>query len=247
MVSGCVCGRVVVPSCPAGAWVASRSLPDRRVRRSVLRSVPDDTGCRVRCHSQTWGAGCAARHRHPCATRFRSGMAPRSKDLASVWLSQKSVGGAVDRHRVARRLRHVARTMLVEMNPEDRIVVRALPSRTALSSRLEQQLSAGLLRAHQPHGEAPMRNVVQRARRSPGSAARSGCRCGAHFPDPAVPPHDLPLRLPTCRFMPTCSQYAVDALTEYGLVRGIGLTLVRLAKCGPWHRGGWDPFPSAAH
>ncbi len=52
-----------------------------------------------------------------------------------------------------------------------------------------------------------------------------------------------PLRLPTCRFMPTCSQYAVDALTEYGFVRGTGLTLVRLAKCGPWHRGGWDPIP----
>ena len=52
-----------------------------------------------------------------------------------------------------------------------------------------------------------------------------------------------PLRLPTCRFMPTCSQYAVDALTEYGLVRGIGLTSVRLARCGPWHRGGWDPIP----
>ncbi len=62
----------------------------------------------------------------------------------------KSVGGAVDRHRVARRLRHVARTMLVEMNSEDRIVIRALPgSRTAMSSRLEQQLRAGLLRAHQ--------------------------------------------------------------------------------------------------
>ena len=52
-----------------------------------------------------------------------------------------------------------------------------------------------------------------------------------------------PLRLPTCRFSPTCSQYAVEALTEYGLVRGSWLTLVRLAKCGPWHRGGWDPIP----
>ncbi|SRX92853.1 putative hemolysin [Mycobacterium tuberculosis H37Rv] [Mycobacterium shimoidei] len=52
-----------------------------------------------------------------------------------------------------------------------------------------------------------------------------------------------PLRLPTCRFIPTCSQYAVDALTEYGLVRGCWLALVRLAKCGPWHRGGWDPIP----
>lgn len=52
-----------------------------------------------------------------------------------------------------------------------------------------------------------------------------------------------PLRPPTCRFVPTCSQYAVDALTEYGLVRGCWLALTRLAKCGPWHQGGWDPIP----
>lgn len=52
-----------------------------------------------------------------------------------------------------------------------------------------------------------------------------------------------PLRLPTCRFMPTCSQYAVEALSEFGLVRGGWLAIVRLVKCGPWHRGGWDPIP----
>lgn len=52
-----------------------------------------------------------------------------------------------------------------------------------------------------------------------------------------------PLRLPTCRFTPTCSQYAVEALTEYGLLRGAWLAAVRLAKCGPWHPGGWDPIP----
>ena len=52
-----------------------------------------------------------------------------------------------------------------------------------------------------------------------------------------------PLRPPSCRFMPTCSQYAVDAVTEYGLVRGGWLAVVRLVKCGPWHRGGWDPIP----
>ena len=52
-----------------------------------------------------------------------------------------------------------------------------------------------------------------------------------------------PLRLPTCRFTPTCSQYAVDALSEYGLFRGGWLAAVRLLKCGPWHRGGWDPIP----
>ena len=52
-----------------------------------------------------------------------------------------------------------------------------------------------------------------------------------------------PLRPATCRFVPTCSQYAVDALTEYGLIRGSGLAAARLAKCGPWHPGGWDPVP----
>jgi putative membrane protein insertion efficiency factor len=55
-----------------------------------------------------------------------------------------------------------------------------------------------------------------------------------------------PMRLPTCRFTPTCSQYAVEALAEYGLVRGGWLAAVRLAKCGPWHRGGWDPIPERA-
>ena len=52
-----------------------------------------------------------------------------------------------------------------------------------------------------------------------------------------------PLRLPTCRFMPTCSQYAVDAFSEYGLLRGGWLASLRLLKCGPWHSGGWDPIP----
>ena len=52
-----------------------------------------------------------------------------------------------------------------------------------------------------------------------------------------------PLRLPTCRFTPTCSQYAIDALLAYGFLRGSWLTIKRLARCGPWHRGGWDPIP----
>jgi putative membrane protein insertion efficiency factor len=52
-----------------------------------------------------------------------------------------------------------------------------------------------------------------------------------------------PLRPATCRFIPTCSQYTVEALSEYGLVRGCWLALTRLAKCGPWHQGGWDPIP----
>src|SRR5574338_445564 len=52
-----------------------------------------------------------------------------------------------------------------------------------------------------------------------------------------------PLRLPTCRFTPTCSEYAVEALRAHGAIKGSGLTIVRLAKCAPWHPGGWDPVP----
>ncbi len=52
-----------------------------------------------------------------------------------------------------------------------------------------------------------------------------------------------PTRMPVCRFTPTCSEYAVTALRTRGLVVGLGLTAVRLAKCAPWHPGGWDPVP----
>ena len=60
----------------------------------------------------------------------------------------KSVGNAVQRHQVARRLRHVARSVIDELQPSDRVVIRALPgSRHAISARLEQELRTALNRA----------------------------------------------------------------------------------------------------
>ena len=50
---------------------------------------------------------------------------------------------------------------------------------------------------------------------------------------------------PRCRFAPSCSQYAVDALREHGLLRGSWLTLRRVGRCHPWNPGGHDPVPSA--
>jgi ribonuclease P protein component len=65
----------------------------------------------------------------------------------------KPVGSAVERHRVARRLRHVARTMLDELDPFDQVVIRALPSSRHVSSAwLEQQLRSGLRRAFELAG-----------------------------------------------------------------------------------------------
>lgn len=65
----------------------------------------------------------------------------------------KSVGSAVQRHRVARRLRHVARTVIDELDPADRVVIRALPSsRDAISARLEQELRTAIRRAQRRSG-----------------------------------------------------------------------------------------------
>ncbi len=65
----------------------------------------------------------------------------------------KRVGSAVERHRVARRLRHVARPMLGSLDPLDQVVIRALPSsRNVSSARLEQQVRSGLRRAFELAG-----------------------------------------------------------------------------------------------
>ena len=52
-----------------------------------------------------------------------------------------------------------------------------------------------------------------------------------------------PFTPPSCRFTPTCSQYAVEALRKYGPVKGGWLTLKRLARCHPWGGSGYDPVP----
>ena len=46
-----------------------------------------------------------------------------------------------------------------------------------------------------------------------------------------------------CRFTPSCSHYAVEALTKYGALKGARLTVRRLLRCHPWHPGGFDPVP----
>lgn len=52
-----------------------------------------------------------------------------------------------------------------------------------------------------------------------------------------------PLKPPCCRFMPTCSEYALTAIERFGAIKGGWLALRRLLKCHPFHAGGYDPVP----
>ncbi|MES2764631.1 MAG: membrane protein insertion efficiency factor YidD [Bacteroidota bacterium] len=52
-----------------------------------------------------------------------------------------------------------------------------------------------------------------------------------------------PLLPASCRFHPTCSQYAKEALSRHGIIKGIWLSLKRILRCNPFHPGGFDPVP----
>jgi uncharacterized protein len=72
---------------------------------------------------------------------------------------------------------------------------------------------------------------------APKLAMRALVRGYRYFVSPLLPQ--------ACRFHPSCSAYAEQALQDHGALRGGWLTAHRLCRCGPWHSGGYDPVPEA--
>ena len=52
-----------------------------------------------------------------------------------------------------------------------------------------------------------------------------------------------PLFSPRCRYVPSCSQYGIDAIKKYGPLKGVQLTIKRISRCHPWGGDGYDPVP----
>ena len=78
-------------------------------------------------------------------------------------------------------------------------------------------------------------DFMRRLVRLPGRAAILLLKGYKRFLSPLLPP--------ACRFVPTCSEYAAEAIGKHGIVKGSALALWRLLRCNPLCRGGYDPVP----
>jgi putative membrane protein insertion efficiency factor len=170
----------------------------------------------------------------PAAVPDSADASPRAGLVVS-----RAVGGSVVRHRVARRLRHLLASRLATLSPwfpaggsgatgggGGTVLVLGddLDSVCGRSCRTGDGRERRRRRSVPAHPAArPLVVLVRGYQR---------------WISPALPP--------TCRFHPTCSAYAVEALQVHGLVKGTALTVWRPLRCAPWHPGGVDEVPPRA-
>jgi putative membrane protein insertion efficiency factor/ribonuclease P protein component len=146
-----------------------------------------------------------------------------------------ATGGAVVRNRIRRWSRELLRRWDGQLAQGFDIVVLAsveIPRRVSSSSPspcLPASSAAGLRRAVLSGEDGPSRLAAL-----PALPAIGLLKFYRRFISPYSPP--------SCRFTPTCSRYAIDALRRYGLLRGGWLAIWRILRCNPFTRGGYDPL-----
>lgn len=240
MASGCVCGRAQDgPSSPAvGARAASSCPPElRTLRAGSYRRAP---------------SGLPATQWH----RDRRGVAPGG--ARSGRGSQRGVG-AISRSPSGRRLQGCGGG-----RPSSWRRRGAQPTAAAAAARgCRAAADAACRDAGGGAGWRRRELTVCRAAAQRSCPGRDACARAEPVMTPAaarpgplarlltvvVRAYQLgvsPLLLPRCRFTPSCSEYALEALRTHGAARGVWLTVRRLARCQPLCRGGWDPVPDRA-
>jgi len=187
---------------------------------------------------------------------------PSSAPAQAAFAVGKSVGNSVVRHQVVRRLRALMPPLLRDLPAGSRVVVRALPeAATESSAELDRDLRAAVARLQRdnestPTAEvtAPTPSTTATSPRAETDPQRTGlARVAWYVGAPLrwlllgfiwVYRHTIsPILPPTCRYHPSCSAYAFEALQVHGAAKGFVLATWRVLRCNPFSLGGLDPVP----
>ena len=154
-----------------------------------------------------------------------------------VIVGRRYDGRSTRRNRFKRCIREGFRAAQANLRGLD-VVVRA--RRPVCEALLENELAQVLAELSCAREASPQAIVNERNEKTPNLIARLALGVIDVYSAALSP-----LLGARCRFHPTCSSYARKAILEWGVTRGAGLALRRIAKCHPFHSGGYDPVPRA--
>ena len=148
----------------------------------------------------------------------------------------KVLGGSVERNRIKRRMREAVRTSWPAVEAPVDVVFH--PRKSVLELPFEQvasEVARGLQLAVPARSRGAAGSSGDEGRTEMKSAIQFALRGYKRWISPMLPN--------ACRFVPTCSEYAMEAVERHGALRGTWLAVARLLRCHPFTRAGYDPVP----
>ena len=181
----------------------------------------------------------------------------RHDSARAAFAVSKAVGGSVTRHEVVRRIRALMPPILDGLPPGTQVVVRALPEAAGESSvDLDRDLAAALARVAPAREPQPPEGALEPNAWTSESTPERRTGFGRVAWIVGTPfrwlliglvwtyRHTIsPILPPTCRYHPSCSAYAFEALQVHGAAKGFVLAVWRVLRCNPFTPGGLDPVP----